>query len=246
MPLLSIITITYNAEEFLERTILSILKQSNQAFEYLIIDGKSTDSTLSIVENYRSRVDALVSEPDKGLYDAMNKGLKQATGKYIWYLNAGDEIADANTIDRLFTILKNNPDIVYSDTYMVDEKGKVLGLRSEILPHKVPEKLTWQKFNLGMLICHQSFIVKRALAPNYIENNLSADIDWEIKCLKLAKRVEQFSGVLSRYLVGGLSSQKHLQSLKDRYRVLKYHFGFIPNAISHVRIVLRGLLRKLN
>jgi glycosyltransferase involved in cell wall biosynthesis len=246
MPLLSIITITYNAEEFLERTILSILKQSNQAFEYLIIDGKSTDSTLSIVENYRSRVDALVSEPDKGLYDAMNRGLKQATGKYIWYLNAGDEIADANTIDRLFTILKNNPDIVYSDTYMVDEKGKVLGLRSEILPHKVPEKLTWQKFNLGMLICHQSFIVKRALAPNYIENNLSADIDWEIKCLKLAKRVEQFSGVLSRYLVGGLSSQKHLQSLKDRYRVLKYHFGFIPNAISHVRIVLRGLLRKLN
>lgn len=246
MPLLSIITITYNAEEFLERTILSILKQSNQAFEYLIIDGKSTDSTLSIVENYRSRVDALVSEPDKGLYDAMNKGLKQATGKYIWYLNAGDEIADANTIDRLFTILKNNPDIVYSDTYMIDEKGKVLGLRSEILPHKVPEKLTWQKFNLGMLICHQSFIVKRALAPNYIENNLSADIDWEIKCLKLAKRVEQFSGVLSRYLVGGLSSQKHLQSLKDRYRVLKYHFGFIPNAISHVRIVLRGLLRKLN
>jgi glycosyltransferase involved in cell wall biosynthesis len=246
MPLLSIITITYNAEEFLERTILSILKQSNQAFEYLIIDGKSTDSTLSIVENYRSRVDALVTEPDKGLYDAMNKGLKQATGKYIWYLNAGDEIADANTIDRLFTILKNNPDIVYSDTYMVDEKGKVLGLRSEILPHKVPEKLTWQKFNLGMLICHQSFIVKRALAPNYIENNLSADIDWEIKCLKLAKRVEQFSGVLSRYLVGGLSSQKHLQSLKDRYRVLKYHFGFIPNAISHVRIVLRGLLRKLN
>jgi glycosyltransferase involved in cell wall biosynthesis len=166
MPLLSIITITYNAEQFLERTLQSVLKQSDQHFEYLIIDGKSKDSTLSIAEKYKDRIDVLISEPDNGLYDAMNKGQAKASGKYIWFMNAGDEIADENTVSKLLHLLKDDPDVVYSDTYMVDNVGKVLGLRSEILPHKVPEVLSWEKFKLGMLICHQSFVVKKSLAQN--------------------------------------------------------------------------------
>jgi glycosyltransferase involved in cell wall biosynthesis len=243
MPLLSIITITYNAEQFLERTLQSVLKQSDQDFEYLIIDGKSKDSTLSIAEKYKDRIDILISEPDNGLYDAMNKGQAKASGKYIWFMNAGDEIADENTVSKLLYLLKDDPDVVYSDTYMVDNDGKVLGLRSEILPHKVPEVLSWEKFKLGMLICHQSFVVKKSLAPEYIQHNLSADIDWEIRCLKASKNVVQYSGILSRYLVGGLSNQKHVQSLKDRYSVLKKHFGFMPNLFNHVRIIVRAALK---
>jgi glycosyltransferase involved in cell wall biosynthesis len=243
MPLLSIITITYNAEQFLERTLQSVLKQSDQDFEYLIIDGKSKDSTLSIAEKYKDRIDILISEPDNGLYDAMNKGQAKASGKYIWFMNAGDEIADENTVSKLLYLLKDDPDVVYSDTYMVDNDGKVLGLRSEILPHKVPEVLSWEKFKLGMLICHQSFVVKKSLAPEYIQHNLSADIDWEIRCLKASKTVVRYSGILSRYLVGGLSNQKHVQSLKDRYSVLKKHFGFMPNLFNHVRIIVRAALK---
>jgi glycosyltransferase involved in cell wall biosynthesis len=243
MPLLSIITITYNAEQFLERTLQSVLKQSDQDFEYLIIDGKSKDSTLSIAEKYKDRIDILISEPDNGLYDAMNKGQAKASGKYIWFMNAGDEIADENTVSKLLHLLKDDPDVVYSDTYMVDNVGKVLGLRSEILPHKVPEVLSWEKFKLGMLICHQSFVVKKSLAPEYIQHNLSADIDWEIRCLKASKTVVRYSGILSRYLVGGLSNQKHVQSLKDRYSVLKKHFGFMPNLFNHVRIIVRAALK---
>lgn len=243
MHLLSIITITYNAEEFIERTIHSILNQSSQEFEYLVIDGSSKDNTLSILEKYRKRIDVLISEPDAGLYDAMNKGQEKASGKYIWFINAGDEIAERDTVANLLEVIKNDPDIIYSDTYMVDNNRTVLGLRSEILPHKVPEVLIWQKFNLGMLICHQSFVVKKAIASDYILNNLSADVDWEIKCLKKSKLTVQYPGILSRYLVGGLSSQKHIQSLKDRYTVLKNHFGFLPNLINHARIILRAALK---
>lgn len=245
MPLLSIITITYNAGEFLERTLKSIEKQSSQDFEYLIIDGKSKDNTLEIVNAYANRVDTLVSESDKGLYDAMNKGLEKANGKYIWYMNAGDEIAKSDTVQELLKLLENNPDVVYSDTYMVDNRGDVLGLRSEILPHKVPKVLNWHMYKYGMLICHQSFIAKRNLAPKYIDNNLSADIDWEIQCLKKSNIIVKYNGILSRYLVGGISSQKHWQSLKDRYIVLEKHFGFVPNLFSHLQIVVRAVVKKL-
>lgn len=246
MPLLSIITITYNAEAFIGATLNSLQKQTSKDFEYLVIDGKSKDKTLEILKNHSISPDILLSEPDSGLYDAMNKGLKMANGKYVWFMNAGDELAEKNTVEKFIKILEEqDPDVVYSDTFMIDESGKTLGLRSEILPHKVPKVLTWQKFNLGMLICHQSFISKKRIAPPYLTNNLSADIDWEINCLKKAGKIIQFEGVLSKYLVGGISSKQKFKSLKDRYLVLQKHFGVIPNFFNHIRIVLRAFARKL-
>lgn len=243
MPLLSIITITYNAEEFIERTLKSIINQSNQDFEYIIIDGASKDMTLKIVRKYKKRVDVLVSEPDNGLYDAMNKGQNIASGKYVWFMNAGDEICGSDIVDKLLEILKYDPDVVYSDTYLIDNDAKILGLRSDILPHKVPRKLTWQQYNLGMLVCHQSFVAKKALTSSYVYHNLSADIDWEIKVLKKASgAVVMFSGILSKYLIGGISNQKKWKSLKDRYTVLQNHFGFLPNLLNHLKIVWRGLV----
>lgn len=245
MPVLSIITITYNAEEFLERTLKSIVAQTDQDFEYLLIDGGSKDGTLKIAEVYGDRIDRLISEPDKGLYDAMNKGQNLAKGKFLWFMNAGDEIAEVDAVEKIKQLVLKGADVIHSDTLMLDEAGKVLGLRSEVTPHRWSTDLRWQDFRFGMLICHQSFIARKSLAPAYDISNLSADIDWEIQCLKKAKTVLPYPGILARYLLGGVSQKQHRRSLKDRYKVLKYHFGLVPNLLNHTFILWRGLVQKI-
>ena len=245
-PLLSIITITYNAEQFLERTLQSasnaLLHADNpEAIEYLLIDGNSTDRTLKIAAGF-SFISKTVSEPDRGLYDAMNKGLMLAKGKFVWFLNAGDEIFDQNVLKELLPKLSVNADVYYSDAMLVRENGSEIGLRSRFTPHNLPENLLWQDFALGMKVCHQAFIAKRANAPLYDIENLSADIDWEIECLKRSSDTQFLDFILCRYLVGGISVKNHRRSLLDRFKVLQKHFGILTTIISHFRIAFRGFL----
>jgi glycosyltransferase involved in cell wall biosynthesis len=239
--LITIITITYNAEQFLERTIQSILAQTDQDFEYIIIDGKSKDGTLQIAEKYKNRVNKLISEPDKGLYDAMNKGLKNASGDFVWFMNAGDEINDKETVSRIAQSVTQQTDILYGDTYFVNNEGEIQGLRSEITPHRLPKNLKWQDMKLGMLVCHQAFIARKSIAPLYMKNNLSADVDWEIECLKRAKEVKYLDFVVAKYLTGGVSNQQLKRSLTDRYEVLKKHFGLMGAISAHIQILFRGV-----
>ena len=238
---LSIITITYNAEQYLERTIQSIMNQSDQNFEYLIIDGKSKDGTLQITEKYKNRVNQLICEPDKGLYDAMNKGLKNASGDFVWFMNAGDEINDSQAVEKIYKAINNKIDVLYGDTYFVDNAGNIQGLRSEITPHCLPKDLKWQDMKLGMLVCHQAFITRKSIAPLYMENNLSADVDWEIACLKNAREVRYLDFVVAKYLIGGISNKQLKRSLIDRYEVLKKHFGLVGAFFAHVQILFRGI-----
>jgi glycosyltransferase involved in cell wall biosynthesis len=238
---LSIITITYNAEKYLERTIQSIMNQSVQDFEYIIIDGKSKDGTLQIAEKYRSRVNKLISEPDKGLYDAMNKGLKNASGDFVWFMNAGDEINDNQAVEKIYKAISEQTDVLYGDTFFVDNEGNIQGLRSEITPHRLPRDLKWQDMKLGMLVCHQAFIARKSIAPLYMENNLSADVDWEIECLKRAKEVKYLDFVVAKYLTGGISNKQLKRSLLDRYEVLEKHFGLMGAISAHVQILFRGV-----
>jgi glycosyltransferase involved in cell wall biosynthesis len=188
-----------------------------------LIDGGSKDGTMGIVEANKDLFAVIVSEKDEGLYDAMNKGLEKATGEYVWFMNAGDEIAEFDAIKKLKMLILKKPDIIYSDTFIVDDSGK-----------------TWNDYKMGMLVCHQSFITRKSIAPAYIENNLSADIDWEIKCLKASKSSMPYPGILAKYLEGGTSHQQLFKSWKDRYGVLRTHFGFFPNLWNHFRIILRA------
>ncbi|MCE7065559.1 glycosyltransferase family 2 protein [Dyadobacter sp. CY326] len=245
-PLLTIVTITFNAEKFLERTLRSVdaaLQNVGEPerLEYLIIDAKSRDKTLEIANRF-TFISNIVSEPDRGLYDAMNKGLALAQGKYVWFLNAGDEIFDSNVLARLFPELYRNAEVVYSDAMLVRQDGSEVGLRSRVTPHTLPEDLKWQDFALGMKVCHQAFIAKKSIAPLYDIENLSADIDWEIECLKHSAQTKYLPFVLCRYLVGGLSVQNHRRSLLDRFKVLNKHFGFFPTVANHFRILLRGFI----
>lgn len=246
MPTISIITITYDAGRFLERTVQSLLAQPVSDYEYIVIDGASTDETLAIIKRYENHVTTWISEPDRGLYDAMNKGLHRATGDYVWFMNAGDELHDPQTLPNLLTAINaTSADVYYSDALFVrddgsERSGEPIGLRSRVTPHTLPLNLTWRDMALGMKVCHQAFVVKRSLAPDYLIDNLSADLDWEIRCLKAANKIHYLPFVLCKYLTGGVSVQQHRRSLLDRFRVLTIHFGWVPTLLNHGRIGWRA------
>jgi glycosyltransferase involved in cell wall biosynthesis len=139
---LTIITITYNAEQFLERTILSVANQTVQDFEYLIIDGGSKDRTLEIIKNHEKSITRWISEKDKGIYDAMNKGLNLASGDFVWFMNAGDQIHDSQVVEKLLKAIEDNADVYYGETLFVNDNGENLGLRSVVTPHGLPKNLS--------------------------------------------------------------------------------------------------------
>ena len=244
MPKLSIITITYQAEAYLERTLKSVFEQgSAEEIDYVVVDGASKDRTLDIIEENKAQIQTFISEKDKGIYDAMNKGMSLAKGDYILFLNAGDTFASPSTLKNILKELAGNPDVLYGEAVFVNNEGKSLGLRSEVTPHRLPSHLTWRNFRFGMLVCHQAFIAKRSLAPSFdLLYQLSSDIDWEIKVLKNSTIIQRSYAPICNYLMGGASVQNLQRSWKERFHVLNNHFGVFANIVNHVIILTRGLI----
>ena len=240
-PKISIITVVYNSVDLLSGTIESVIGQTYPLIEYIVVDGGSKDGTVAIIEKYVDHISQWISEPDNGLYDAMNKGLKMATGDFVWFMNAGDHIYTPDTLDKMIQKWQPDTDILYGEVMLVDDARKELGTRSATTKQKLTNPLHWKDLAKGMVVCHQGFLPQRRLAPFYIKNNLTADIDWVIKCLKASKKTTATELTVASYLVGGLSKQQHQRSLKDRYLVLKEHFGFWGNLWNHVRILLRRI-----
>ena len=159
-PRLSIVTITFNAGAVLQRTMDSVAEQDYPYIDYILVDGASRDHTVALIEAQQQHMPLrFVSEPDKGLYDAMNKGLAMATGDYILFLNAGDTLADAHVISEMFA-KHPGADVYYGHAMVVNLDGRELGLRQP-LP---PEKLDWRSLQRGMSVCHQAFVIKLSLA----------------------------------------------------------------------------------
>ena len=233
-PKLSVITIVYNNVKDIERTMLSVLNQTYPHIEYLIIDGDSNDGTKDIVFKYENRLSQFISEKDKGIYDAMNKGLALATGDYVLFMNSGDEIYSPVTVKEVFDAAPG-ADIYYGETEMYDEQWKSLGQRR----HQAPETFDWHSFKHGMSISHQAIYVKRSLAVPYdLQYQYSADIDWIIKVAKNASSIVNTNSYVAKYLVGGVSKQKHLASLKERFRIFSKYYGLIPNLVNHLWIAI--------
>lgn len=233
-PKLSVITIVYNNVRDIERTVLSVLNQSYSNIEYVVIDGASNDGTMDILRQYESRISKLVSEKDKGIYDAMNKGLALATGDYVLFMNSGDEIYASNTVENIFAS-GDDADIYYGETEMFDDSWKSLGLRR----HKAPETFTWKDFKYGMSISHQAIYIRKSLTEPYdLTYKLSSDIDWILRVAKKAKKIVNVKTLVAKYLVGGMSKKKHRQSLEERFSIFSKHYGFIPNILNHLVIAL--------
>ena len=149
-PKFSIITVTYNAGAVLEDTIQSVITQTYKNVEYIIVDGGSKDRTLQIIEQYKEHIHTVISEPDKGLYDAMNKGIALASGDYLCFLNAGDCFHEDDTLQQMVHSIHGSvlPDVIYGETAIVDKDRHFLHMRRL----STPEKLDWRSFKQGMLV----------------------------------------------------------------------------------------------
>lgn len=241
-PLFSIITITFNAEATLEPTLQSVAAQQENDYEYLIIDGASKDGTVALARQYDC-VTRIISEPDRGLYDAMNKGIKAATGEYLIFLNAGDTLYTPDTLKKIHNFIgENRPDILYGETAIVDSDRHFISMRRL----KTPETLSWKSFRMGMLVCHQAFIVRRELAPLYdLSYRFSADFDWCIRCMKKARTIANTRLILINYLNEGVTTRHHKASLKERYRIMVKYYGFISVSLLHLWFAARYYTTRL-
>lgn len=223
-------------------TVESINSQSFRDFEHIVVDGASKDNTLEIA---RRNPDArILSEPDGGLYDAMNKGLGLARGKYVLFLNAGDSFHSADTLAQYALRAKAGDDIIYGDTVIVDSERHIICKRHLT----APVTLTRDSFSKGMLICHQAFMVRRELAPLYdLQYRFSADYDWTVKCIDNADpgRCTNLNIIAIDYLSDGMTDKNKLASLKERYRIMSRHYGSIRTLFNHIGFIFRAISRKL-
>lgn len=242
-PKFSVITVTYNAEKVLEDTLQSVISQTYRHVEYIIVDGASKDGTIKIIDKYRERIHTVVSEPDKGLYDAMNKGIALATGDYLCFLNAGDSFHEDDTLQQMVHSIKGNelPDILYGETAIVDQQSHFLRMRRL----SAPEVLSWKSFKQGMLVCHQAFFAKRDLVEPYDLNyRFSSDFDWCIRVMKKAHTLHNTHLTIIDYLEEGLTTQNHKASLRERFRIMTKHYGLVSTIIHHAWFVMRAVLKK--
>ena len=254
----TIITCTYQAEKELERTLRSVLKQTYKDIEHLIVDGASTDATLQLAQAYVTESQAqnnghqvmVTSGPDKGLYDAMNKGLRHATGDYVLFLNAGDTFPSESTLTQVAACAEGAnvlPGVLYGDTDIVDNEGKFVRHR-RLSP---PKKLSWKSFMQGMVVCHQAFYARTDLAkqvPYQLKYRYSADVDWCIRVMKMAQKqglpLCNVQIVVANYLDGGMTEKNHKASLKERFRVMESHYGYLPTLFMHAWFAVRSVLKK--
>jgi len=232
---ISVITVVYNGAKYLQGTIDSIRGQDYKNVEYIVIDGGSSDGTLEIIEANARFISYWSSEPDTGIYDAMNKGIKAASGEYVLFINAGDSLYEADTLSRAM-LLAPEADIIVGKTMLVDAHGNTLGERRL----KPPLKLNWRSFSKGMLVSHQAFIARKSVTALFdLSYRVSSDIDWCIRVMKASTHIENIGTFIARYLVGGLSRQQTLLAWKERFFIMVKHYGLIKALTSHVLIIFR-------
>ena len=226
----SIITVCKNAQGTIEQTIKSVISQDYKNIEYLIIDGKSTDKTLDIVNKYKSKISVIVSEPDNGLYYAMNKGLEKSTGDIIYFLNSGDLLFNRHTISNIVNVFKkNNADVVYGDIALYEsDNPKKLILRRQ---NRVNDF-----FLIHDTIYHQSIFAKKYIFEKYgkfdTRYKLAADYEWILRLI-IKNNIPFYytNQVVAKFLRGGLSFNE-VESFKERFAILPVYFNFLQVVLN--------------
>lgn len=219
-PLISVITVCYNAKETIENTILSVINQCYNNVEYVIIDGASTDGTLNLIKKYDSKISYWISEPDKGIYDAMNKATKVATGDFLFFLNSDDVFYNNDVLSEFSAIMNSDNTIYYGDVMQVPG-GKLYGG-------------TFSKWRLSYTnICHQAIFYPRTVFENYSYNTrYKIYADWHLNILCFANKKMQFKYInkfVTYYSLGGLSNvlPKDDHFFNDFYGIIAKQFGLL-------------------
>lgn len=240
--LFSVITVTYNAEDTLVRTLDSVMAQTYDNTQHVIVDGNSTDGTIDVISKYANSKTIWISEPDKGLYYAMNKAVAMASGEYLCFLNAGDAFHSPDTVEKMIESLPDSllPDIVYGETAIVDADGSFLHMRRL----QSPKSLEFKSFKKGMLVCHQAFIIRRNIFEEYDTSyRYSSDFDWAIRMIKKSNVCFNTNMVLIDYLNEGLTTENHKASLIERFHIMTKHYGLLSTIFYHMWFVVRAIFK---
>lgn len=221
-PTVSVVTVCLNAQDQLEKTIHSVVEQDYGSIEYIIIDGASTDGTLDIVTKYRQHVHSLVSEADEGLYDAMNKGLKIASGEIVTFLNAGDRFSSQKSVADVVNAFLEQPDaeLVYGD-YLAQyhEYAKRI--------HQPKQLSLWHLWLRS--VCHQTIFARQRLfdAIGGFDTSLpiGADWDWTLRAVLEHKAAAYHLDMpVCNFAMGGICSNK-ARLRKDKSLLRQRHFS---------------------
>ena len=239
---ISVITICYNSAETIERTLKSVFSQSCKKFEYIVIDGGSTDGTLELLNTYSDKIDVLVSEPDKGIYDAFNKGVKLAKGHFIGILNS-DDTYNPDTLEKAFDACRANPDsIIYGDTYFIDEADVVFGFNDG--------DFNTDKLTSGIGFMHPSSFIPRKVYEEVglytvdKEIYIAADADFLLRCFK--NKVSFSKGNFKVFMrTGGLSETKFYTAHKQYLSSLEKHNIITASEFNkeNIKLLFKGLIK---
>ena len=237
--MISIITITYNAERWLERTMLSVLAQTCTDYEYIIVDGGSKDGTIDIVKRLESLFEGRLSwksEPDRGLYYAMNKGIARAHGDFLWFMNAGDEIYAPDTLAHILSNASKEVDIVYGKACIVNAEGVKVSEHHKVTPPDLQRK----HFLNGLVVSHQAIIVRRSIAGEYnTAYRICADYDWCVRAVTKSRRNVYLDEYVCKFLTEGVSKIQRKRAWKERFHIMRAHFGLLQTLRAHFLIVLK-------
>jgi glycosyltransferase involved in cell wall biosynthesis len=217
---ISVVTVVYNGVESIESTILSVISQTYDSIEYVIIDGGSRDGTQDVIKKYEGKISYWVSEPDKGIYDAMNKGIEAANGDWVLFLNAGDVFFNDNILSIVQSELYNC-DVLYGKTAIKQKNGNMsvrdyysLRLDWKVIPY-----------------CHQSVLIKRKFLREVLFNTnykIAADYNQYFSLKTKDSKFKSINEIISIYDNDGYSSLNHKALLNEYKKIsLLNHFGVL-------------------
>ena len=245
---ISIITVSYNAGKTIEQAIRSVVCQTYENIEYIIIDGMSTDNTVDIIKKYKNNLFYWVSEKDCGIYDAMNKGIKAAGGDYVYFLGADDCLFQKNTIQTVVDCLCDDVDVLSAGVYLVDEELKV----ERYIDGSFAKKR--DQFN-GAMIPHQGMFVRRSLFESErfdLKYKVASDYDFFLRLYLDPNIVFSFSKtVIAYYSSGGISTHSY-ETNKEYIDIMnKYHLDtnipFHARRLTNIpwKQIVKEFLRKI-
>ncbi len=214
---LTVITVCFNAEKVIEQTIKSVISQRHTDIEYIIIDGRSSDNTLDIINKYSKHINRVISEPDRGIYDAMNKGIKLSAGDWILFMNAGDSFVNNDVVTDLFSQANDTADVIYGDNIMEYPGAKIYN-----------KGRIFSKNDINMPFCHQSVIVKGSLAKKYpfdLKYKVASDYNMFYKLYKSGKSFQYIPVAVSNYNMDGFSQYNIIQTFTEVRKIQKRDKG---------------------
>ena len=225
-PTVSIVTVNLNMAEGLARTLASVAGQDFASREQIVVDGGSTDGSGEVIARNRHTIARLVCEGDKGIYDAMNKGVGLASGKWVLFLNSGDTLASGNVLSRVFESGRGDDDILYGDVVVRYQDGS-----SRAAPAAAPKDLT-----TGMICSHQALFARRTLLESapFTIGKIRSDYEFLLRCYAEGRQIQQLPIVVAEVEAGGLSDRKRMASLRERAILLRNSGLLSPVAAAHL------------